>query len=162
MGSELCVLRVLCGRIAKCFLMPNTESTLMGPLAGTLVRLPMDLSVLDPSGKVLHTGSGYIGISTNNVAEYTALREALRFVLSHGIHSIEIRSDSELLVKQLKGEYKVRAEHLAELHAECRMLLRRLAWYEIKHVPRSQNKLADQLANQALDDQVKAKESENG
>ena len=111
--------------------------------------------VLDDSGKILHEGSGYIGINTNNVAEYTALREALRFVLDHGIHSVEIRSDSELLVRQIKQEYKVRAPHLAELHEEIRALLNRLAWYEIKHVPRSQNKMADRLANEALDQQLK-------
>jgi ribonuclease HI len=119
-------------------------------------------AILDAKGKVLHTGSGYIGISTNNVAEYTALREALRLVLSMNIPSIEIRSDSELLVKQLNGEYKVRAEHLAALHQEIRGLLRRLAWYEIKHVPRAQNKLADRLANEALDQQMKVKELPNG
>jgi ribonuclease HI len=112
-------------------------------------------AVLDPSGKVLHSGSGYIGISTNNVAEYTALREALKFALTQGINSVEIRSDSELLVKQLKGEYKVRAEHLADLHEECRNLLRRFSWQEIKHVPRSENKLADRLANVALDEELK-------
>ena len=112
-------------------------------------------AVLDPSGKVLHTGSGYIGISTNNVAEYTALREALVFALKRGINNVEIRSDSELLVKQLKGEYKVRAEHLAALHGECRELLRRLSWYDIRHVRRAENKLADQLANEALDQRLK-------
>ena len=120
-------------------------------------------AVLDPAEKILHSGSGYIGISTNNVAEYTALVEALKFVLKQGIHSIEIRSDSELLVKQLKGEYKVRASHLASLHEECRNLLRRLTWYEIKHVPREKNKLADKLANQALDEQLmKTKPVKNG
>jgi ribonuclease HI len=120
-------------------------------------------AVLDPAGTVLHTGCGYIGIGTNNVAEYTALREALKFVLERGISSVEIRSDSELLVKQLKGEYKVRAPHLALLHEECRNLLRRLGWYEIKHVPRAKNKLADQLANEALDEHLmKNKMPSNG
>jgi ribonuclease HI len=115
-------------------------------------------AVLNPSGKVLHCGSGYIGIRTNNVAEYTALLEALRFVLANDIHSVEIRSDSELVVKQLNGEYKVKSEHLAELNEECRNFLRRLSWYEIKHVPRSMNKIADKLANEALDAQLKSRE----
>jgi ribonuclease HI len=120
-------------------------------------------AVLDPAGNVLHKGCGYIGVSTNNVAEYTALREALKFVLKQEIKSVEIRSDSELLVKQLKGEYKVKAPHLATLYEECRNLLRRLAWYEIKHVPRAKNKLADQLANQALDEHLlKSKTPTNG
>ena len=116
-------------------------------------------AVLDPSGKVLHSGSGYIGISTNNVAEYTALLEALRFALAKGIQSVEIRSDSELVVKHLNGEYKVKSEHLAKLNEECRNLLRRFSWYEIKHVPRSKNKIADKLANEALDAQLKSPES---
>jgi ribonuclease HI len=119
-------------------------------------------AVLDPSGKVLHSGSGYIGIRTNNVAEYTALLEALKFVLARGIQSVEVRSDSELLVKQLNGEYKVKSEHLAELNEECRSLLRRIAWYEIKHIPRSKNKIADKLANEALDAQLKRTEPEDG
>ncbi|MCI0413222.1 ribonuclease HI family protein [bacterium] len=119
-------------------------------------------AILDPEGKVLHSGNGYIGITTNNVAEYTALLEALRFVLAQKIQSVEIRSDSELLVKQLNGEYKVKSEHLAALNGECRMLLRRLSWYEIKHVPRSQNKIADRLANEALDQQLKPRETEHG
>jgi ribonuclease HI len=105
----------------------------------------------------LHSGSGYIGINTNNVAEYTALIEALGFALSKGISAIEVRSDSQLLVKQLSGEYKVRTPHIAELHERCRDLLRKFSWYQIRHVPRSQNKLADRLANEALDQQKKMK-----
>jgi ribonuclease HI len=111
-------------------------------------------AVLDPSGKVLHTGGGYIGISTNNVAEYTALLEALRFVLAKGIQSVEVRSDSLLLVKQLSGEYKLRSPNLMALHEECKSLLKRMQWYEIKHVRRELNKIADQLANEALDRQL--------
>lgn len=107
--------------------------------------------VLHPSGDVLHEGCGYIGISTNNVAEYTALREALRFILAQKIESVEVRSDSLLLVKQLTGEYKLRSPNLIELHAECKSLLQKLRWYEIKHVRREKNKLADRLANEALD-----------
>lgn len=114
-------------------------------------------AVLDPEGNILHSGSGYIGISTNNVAEYTALIEALRFALKRGIASIDIRSDSQLLVKQLSGEYKVRTPHIAELYEQTRNLLRKFAWYQIKHVPRAQNKLADKLANEALDKQKEKK-----
>ena len=108
-------------------------------------------AILGPDGKVLHNGSGYIGISTNNVAEYTALIEALRFALAQGMTSVEIRSDSQLLVRQLTGTYKVRTPHIQELYSQCRDLLRRFALYQIKHVPRSENKLADKLANKALD-----------
>jgi ribonuclease HI len=114
-------------------------------------------AVLNNDGKVLHRGSGYIGISTNNVAEYTALIEALEFALKKGISAIEVRSDSQLLVKQLSGEYKVRTPHIRELYESCLELLRKFAWYQIRHIPRSQNKLADRLANQALDQQKKVK-----
>jgi ribonuclease HI len=110
-------------------------------------------AVYDTSGKLLHKGSEYIGRTTNNVAEYTALIEALRYVLKQKISAVEIRSDSQLLVRQLTGEYKVRTPHIQELHDQARELLRRLAFYEIKHVPRSENKLADKLANEALDRQ---------
>ena len=116
-------------------------------------------AILDPEGGILHSGKGYIGITTNNVAEYTALLEALRFVLAKGIHSVEVRSDSLLLVKQLNGEYKVKSDHLAALNEQCRHLLRRLSWYEIKHVPRLKNKIADKLANEALDEQLKSRET---
>ena len=116
-------------------------------------------AVLDNDGKVLHRGSGYIGLTTNNVAEYTALIEALEFALKQGISAIEVRSDSQLLVKQLSGEYKVRTPHIGELHERCRDLLRKFAWYQIRHIPRSQNKLADRLANQALDRQKKNEDS---
>jgi len=112
-------------------------------------------ALLDVAGKVLHSGCGYIGISTNNVAEYTALIEALRFALAQGITNVEIKSDSQLLVKQLTGEYKVRTPHIFELYTKSRNLLKRFAWYQIKHVPRSENKLADRLANKALDDHKK-------
>ena len=116
-------------------------------------------AVLNSDGEVVHSGSGYIGISTNNVAEYTALREALRFALAQSIHSVQIRSDSELVVKQLNGEYKVKSEHLAVLNEECRQLLRRFEWYEIKHIPRLQNKIADRLANEALDEELNPRDS---
>ena len=108
-------------------------------------------AVIDAEGEILHEGSDYIGTTTNNVAEYTALIEALRYVLEKNISAVEIRSDSQLLVKQLTGEYKVRTPHIQELHEKARDLLRHLSFYVIKHVPRSQNKLADQLANEALD-----------
>jgi ribonuclease HI len=108
-------------------------------------------ALFDAQGKLVQKGSEYIGITTNNVAEYTALIEALRCVLQKNISAIEIRSDSQLLVRQVTGEYKVRTPHIQELHDQARDLLRRMAFYEIKHVPRSQNKIADQLANEALD-----------
>lgn len=106
------------------------------------------------TGEVIYKESGYIGRATNNFAEYTAVVKALEFALSKKIKSIEIRSDSQLLVRQLKGEYKLKSENLRDLHARCRELLSRFGWYEIHHIPREQNKIADKLANEALDAQM--------
>ncbi len=112
-------------------------------------------AILDSEGRVIHSGSGYIGVNTNNVAEYTALQEALRFALKQGIASVEVRADSELMVRQIKGEYKVRAPHLMPIYEECRSLLRKLQVQGIEHVPREQNRIADRLANEALDRKLK-------
>jgi ribonuclease HI len=108
-------------------------------------------AVFDSQGKLLHKGSRYIGNTTNNVAEYTALIEALRYVIKQSISAVEIRSDSQLLVRQIKGEYKVRTQHIQDLYDQVRELLRHFVFYQIQHVPRSENKLADRLANEALD-----------
>jgi ribonuclease HI len=113
--------------------------------------------IQDRTGKVLHKGSDTIGKTTNNVAEYTALIRALEFALKRNIRSLEIRSDSLLLVNQMRGEFKIRSAPLAELAEECRKLLAKLDWFEIRHVPREENKLADRLANQALNKQKKMK-----
>jgi Ribonuclease HI len=112
-------------------------------------------AILDHDLNVIHQEGKYIGQATNNVAEYTALVRALQYAVDHKIPSVEIRADSQLLVRQLLGEYKVKSENLEELHRACRNLLQQLQWYEIKHIPREQNKLADKLANQALDRQKK-------
>jgi ribonuclease HI len=108
-------------------------------------------AVLDKNGKVIHKESDYIGRATNNVAEYTALLSALEFVLKKGISSVRVCSDSLLLVKQILGEYKVKSEHLGLLNQQIRELLKKFEWFEIQHVPREKNRLADKLANEALD-----------
>jgi ribonuclease HI len=112
-------------------------------------------AITDKRGKIVYKESGYIGRATNNVAEYTAVVKALEFALRKKIETIEVRSDSQLLVRQLKGEYKLKSENLRALHERCRELLRRFKWYEIQHIPREQNKIADKLANEALDQQSK-------
>lgn len=112
-------------------------------------------AIFDSDGKVIHQEGGYIGKTTNNVAEYTALLRALEYALNHKITSLEIRADSQLLVRQILGEYKVKSGNLEELHRTCRNLLQQFEWYEIKHIPREQNKIADRLANQALNQKKK-------
>jgi len=106
--------------------------------------------ILDRSGQIIHQESGCIGVATNNVAEYRALIRALEEARERGILSIEIRSDSQLLVRQLLGEYKVRAPNLIGLHERCKNLLRSFRWYKIRHIPREENRQADRLANEAL------------
>lgn len=95
--------------------------------------------------------SRFIGRTTNNVAEYQALIETLSSALKLGVKSVQIRLDSELVVKQLSGEYRIRKPDLKPLAAEAQTLLSRFDKYTISHVPRSQNRHADKLCNRALD-----------
>lgn len=95
--------------------------------------------------------SEYIGETTNNVAEYTALLKALKKAKEEGVENIWVCTDSELMVKQLKGEYKVKADHIRTLHSEAFDLLKSFRKVKLEHVLREKNKRADALANQALD-----------
>ncbi|MDE2571716.1 MAG: ribonuclease HI family protein [bacterium] len=107
--------------------------------------------VSDEAGNVLHEVSERIGITTNNVAEYRALIEGLRAALELGFDAARVRMDSELIVKQLRGEYRVKHEGLRPLYEEARRLLDRFVERDLKHVPRAQNRAADALVNRALD-----------
>jgi probable phosphoglycerate mutase len=107
--------------------------------------------IRDPAGHVVVELAKRIGIETNNVAEYYALLAALDYAASQSIHALRIRSDSELLVRQVQGRYKVRSADLKPLHERASRLLRQLAYFAIEHVPREQNRDADSLANVALD-----------
>jgi ribonuclease HI len=89
---------------------------------------------------------------TNNVAEYNGLIAALRWAVTHGITSLRVRSDSELLVKQMRGEYRVKNPGLQPLYEEARALARRIGKVTFEHVRRESNKDADRLANEALDE----------
>jgi ribonuclease HI len=104
-----------------------------------------------PSGEVLAEVSGFLGHTTNNVAEYKALLMGLERALALGIRRIEVRADSELLIKQLRGEYRVKDEKLKLLFAEAKALLARFASSKLLHVRREQNAEADRLANAGID-----------
>jgi ribonuclease HI len=93
-----------------------------------------------------------IGTATNNVAEYQGLLAALQYALAKGHRVIRIRSDSELLVRQMRGEYKVKNPGLQPLHREARALVALLDRVEFEHVRRGLNADADRLANQAMDE----------
>lgn len=93
-----------------------------------------------------------IGSCTNNVAEYTGLIAALRWAAEHGISTLRLRSDSELLVKQMRGEYRVKNAGLQPLYEEARSLARQIGKVTFEHVRREFNKDADRLANEAMDE----------
>jgi ribonuclease HI len=95
---------------------------------------------------------GYLGEATNNVAEYQALLHGLRFALARGASRVEIFSDSELLVRQVEGRYRVKSPGLQPLHREAKGLLARFERARVAHVPRERNREADALANQAVDE----------
>lgn len=93
----------------------------------------------------------YLGNSTNNYAEYTALLYGLRLTKEKQIDSLKIFADSELVVKQIKGEYKVKNKILFEIYVKCMEILNSLKQYTISHIPREENKEADALVNKAID-----------
>lgn len=130
-----------------------------GASRGNPGRAAIGIVIADEEGRVIKTHKKFIGEFTNNVAEYSALVESVRQLKSSGIEFEEINffCDSELIVKQIKGEYKIKNKDLIQLSL--------VFWNEIKsmnkkfsitHVPREQNKMADKLANEALDESTGA------
>jgi ribonuclease HI len=115
-----------------------------GPAAYGYVLETGDGTVLDARGET-------IGVATNNVAEYRALLAGLEAALAHGVTELEVVSDSELLVKQMRGEYKVKNAALRDLSLEASRLARRLGAVRYTAVRREHNELADRLVNEALD-----------
>jgi len=107
--------------------------------------------VLDPAGAERHRVSETIGITTNNIAEYRALIAGLEAALALGARRVEVRMDSELIVRQAIGRYRVKHPGLVPLHNRLLALRGRFDEVVFRHVPRAQNKVADSLANQALD-----------
>ena len=105
----------------------------------------------DSDGTVVAEFSGTIGIATNNVAEYSGLLAALRYALEHGYTDLTVRSDSLLLVCQMRGEYRVKNPGLQPLHAEAGRLVAKLGRVRFEHVRRAFNAHADRLANEAMD-----------
>lgn len=116
-----------------------------GPSAyGVIVR--------DEKGKILAELGEYLGIQTNNFAEYSGLLAALEYARDHQISALKVFSDSELLVKQMKGQYKVKSPGLKELYDRARQLARPLQYFSIDHVLREYNRDADRMVNKVLDD----------
>lgn len=105
----------------------------------------------DQSGRKVATLSEYLGHQTNNFAEYQGLIAALEYALEHGPKALKVISDSELLVRQIKGVYKVKNATLQDLHARAKELIKQLDWFSIGHALREHNQEADRLANEAMD-----------
>ena len=103
----------------------------------------------------------YLGTTTNNIAEYTAAIIGLEHAVAAGARRVNLFADSELMVKQLNGQYKVKNEGLKPLHAKVKGLIAKIGRVEVHYIPREQNKEADALANKAIDEKI-TKETENG
>jgi len=126
-----------------------------GASRGNPGQAAIGVVVLDGSTPVREIGEP-IGTATNNIAEYRALLRGLEEAEALGARTVQVQSDSELLVRQLSGQYKVRSEALAPLHRKALAQMRRFDRVLITHVPRERNTKADALANQALDDQKRS------
>jgi ribonuclease HI len=107
--------------------------------------------IKDESGRKVAALSEYLGHQTNNFAEYQGLIAALEYALKHGPRALKLISDSELLVRQIKGIYKVKNATLQDLHARAKELIAQLEWFSIGHALREHNQEADRLANEAMD-----------
>jgi ribonuclease HI len=116
-----------------------------GPAAyGVVIR--------DPRGEIVARLKKYIGRTTNNVAEYYGLIAALDYAQSNRIRALHIESDSELLVKQMRGQYKVKSADLQPLFERAKKMSQSFTSFQIRHVYREQNREADALANEAMDE----------
>jgi len=107
--------------------------------------------IKDETGRKVAALSEYLGHQTNNFAEYQGLIAALEYALQHGPKALKVISDSELLVRQIKGIYKVKNAVLKDLHARAKELIAQLEWFSIGHALREHNQEADRLANEAMD-----------
>ena len=140
------------------------QPSLFGPAAGTTASANIDggsrgnpgpagygVRIEHEDGSVVELKEA-LALATNNVAEYSGLLAALRWAVANGIATLHIRSDSELLVKQMKGQYRVKNQGLQPLYEEAVALTRRIAHVTFEHVRREFNKDADRLANEAMDE----------
>lgn len=107
--------------------------------------------IKDETGRKVAGLSEYLGHQTNNFAEYQGLIAALEYAIQHGPKALKLISDSELLVRQIKGIYKVKNATLQDLHGRAKELIAQLDWFSIGHAFREQNQEADRLANDAMD-----------
>ena len=110
----------------------------------------------DSAGRPVARLSQYLGHRTNNYAEYMGLLSALAYAGKHGFKALKVISDSELMVRQIQGKYKVKSPVLLDLYQHAKSLIQRLDWFRIEHTLREGNAEADRLANQAMDDGMRS------
>jgi ribonuclease HI len=107
--------------------------------------------IISPDGHVVAKVGKYLGETTSNVAEYTGLILGLKRAKAMGLRELEVLADSELIVKQLSGEYQVKADHLRPLHDEAKALIAGFDKIDLRHIPREENEAADEMSNRAID-----------
>jgi len=107
--------------------------------------------IQDAAGQKVAELSEYLGHRTNNYAEYQGLLAVLKYALAHNLKAMKVISDSELMVRQMKGIYKVKHPDLRKFHEEAQQMVRKLDHFEIRHALREHNRDADRLANEAMD-----------
>ncbi len=110
--------------------------------------------IVSPEGHIVAKVGKYLGENTNNVAEYMGLILGLKRAKAMGIKELEVLSDSELMVRQLNGEYAVKADHLRPLHEEAKALLKSFPEIAVRHIPREDNAAADEMSNRAIDERL--------
>jgi len=123
-----------------------------GASRGNPGQAAIGVSIQDTNGKEVATISQAIGRTTNNRAEYTALIEGLRLAKIQQIEEVEVKADSQLIVRQMLGQYQIRDQGLRSLWEEAQRLSKEFRSFIIVHIPRDENDRADELANQALDE----------
>lgn len=156
-GLEEAEWRAFCARLERAMAPspPDAGEGLLVHIDGAARGNPgpaaIGVVMADLAGRTVREHGERLGKATNNVAEYRALIRALQLAAELGAKVIKVRSDSELLTKQMNGLYRVKNEQLLPLYQQARELYQEFTSVEITHVPRAQNRRADQLANMALD-----------
>lgn len=121
-----------------------------GASKGNPGKSAIGVAIYDKNSKLIKECSEYIGIATNNVAEYRAIILGIKEALKYNAKEALFKTDSELLAKQIKGEYRVKSIQLRYLFTEAQKLLKRLPKWQVKYIPREENKKADMLANRGI------------
>ncbi len=113
--------------------------------------------IIESGGETLLEGGRFIGTATNNVAEYEGALDGLQKALDLGVSTVDLKMDSELVVRQINGVYRVKDPKLRERYGRLRAIIAQFAGFAAVHIPREENKRADRLANEAIDAAVKGR-----